>query len=53
MNLRKVKKIRNAVGFHPGEERTYERDSRGTIISTGRRKAYQAAKRAARLAGLA
>lgn len=53
MNLRKAKKIRKAVGFHPGEERTYEQDSRGTVKSKGMRRAYQAAKKAAQLAGLA
>jgi hypothetical protein len=53
MNLRKAKKIRKAVGFHPAQDRDYDRTSQGTVVAKGARRTYKAAKKAAQLAGLA
>ena len=61
MNLKKAKKMRKAVGFHPADKREYKSEFRkvgtsllqGTIRASGLRRAYQAAKQTAKQMGLA
>lgn len=55
MNLRKAKKLRKALNYHPAMERQYEvMGIKGpTVINKGTRNLYRLAKRSAKRAGVA
>lgn len=54
MNLKKAKKLRSVLKYHPADPREYEVLGKGgPVINKGNRRLYQRAKRSAKRARIA